>query len=117
MVCLSLHIVYVLWCYNGHLSAKSVTTFRHIILFVSRYAVQYVLQAVKLGMVKHTDSIDGYLLRCYSAVFGVGLVHRSITVSMDGTEIGIDRFRLLFGRIGCCPSVLYVVNHFADRIS
>ena len=107
----------ILWCYIGHLSAQSVPTFRHIILPVCRYAVQHALQAVKLVMVKHTDGIDGYLLRCYPAVCDVRLAHRSVTVSMDGTEISIDRFRLLFGREGCCPPVLYVVNHLADRIS
>ena len=96
----------ILWRYNGHLSAQSVTAFRHIILPVCRYAVQHILQAVKLVMVKHTDGIGGYLLCRNPAMFDVCLVHRSVTVRMDGTEVGIYRFRLLFGRIGCCPSVL-----------
>ena len=68
-------------------------------------------------MVEHTDGVDGYLLCRNPAVLDVRFVHRPVTVRMDGTEVGIDRFRLLFGRIRCCPFILYVVCHFADRIS
>lgn len=77
----------ILWCYFGHLSAPAISTLRHIILLVRRYAVQYVLQSVKLFMVKHTDGIDGYLLCRYPTVFDVCFIHRIVTIRHLGTEI------------------------------
>ena len=56
--------------------------------------VQHILQAVELVMVKHTDGTDGYFLRGNPAVGDVVLAHLAVTVRMDRTEVGIDRFRL-----------------------
>ena len=103
-------------CYNGRRPAHALPLFGHVILPVRRYVVQHILQAVELVMVKHTDSVDGYLLRGNPAVGDVGLVHRAAAVRMDGTEVGVHRFRLFLGWVRCCPSVLDVVNHSADRI-
>ncbi|EYE52315.1 hypothetical protein M127_1797 [Bacteroides fragilis str. S6L5] len=77
------HSLMILWCYNGHLPAQAVFPFGHVILFVFRYVVQHVLQAVELVMVKHTDCVNGYLLRGNFAVCDVRLVHRAVTVRMD----------------------------------
>ena len=106
----------ILWCYNGHLSAQTISTFRHIVFPVCRYAVQYVLQSVELVMVKHTDGVYRYPLCRYPAVFDVRFVHCSVTVRMDGTEVGIDRIRLFFCGVRCCSPVLNITDHFADRI-
>ena len=78
--------------------------------------VQHVLQAVKLVMVKHTDCVNGYLLRGNFAVGDVRLVHRAVTVRMDGMQVGIDRLRLLFGWVWCCPFVLNIADHLADCV-
>lgn len=43
----------ILWHYNGRLFAKSTYTLRHTILLVFRYAVQHILQAVKIVMGAH----------------------------------------------------------------
>ena len=102
-------------CYNGRLPAHALPLFGHVILSVRRYVVQHILQTVELVMVEHTDGIDGYLLRGNPAVGDVSFVHRA-AVRMDGTEVGVYRFRLFFGWVRCCPSVLDVVNHLADRI-
>ena len=59
-------------CYNGRLPAHALPLFGHVILPVRRYVVQHILQAVELVMVKHTDSVDGYLLRGNPAVGDVG---------------------------------------------
>ena len=79
--------------------------------------VQHILQTVELVVVKHTDGVDGYLLRGNPAVGDVGFAHRAAAVRMDGTEVGVHRFCLFLGWVRCCPSVLDVVNHLADRIS
>ena len=71
-------------CYNGRLPAHALPLFGHVILPVRRYVVQHILQAVELVMVKHTDSVDGYLLRGNPAVGDVGLVHRAAAVRMNG---------------------------------
>ena len=55
-------------------------------LSVFRYVVQHVLQVVELFMVKHTDCVNGYLLRGNFAVCDVRLVHRAVTVRMDGMQ-------------------------------
>ena len=68
--------------------------FRHVVFPVRCDAVQHILQAVELVMVKHTDGTDGYLLRGNPAVGDVALAQSSVTVRMDGTEVGIDRIRL-----------------------
>ena len=83
-------------CYTAQLSAHAIPVFRHVVFPVRCNVVQHILQAVKLVMVKHTDGIDGYLLRGNPAVGDVGLAHSSVTVRMDGTEVSIDRFRLFF---------------------
>lgn len=83
-------------CYDGRPPAHALPLFGHVILPVRRYVVQHILQTVQLVVVKHTDSIDGYLLRSNPAVGDVALAHSSVTVRMDGTEVGIDRFRLFF---------------------
>lgn len=103
-------------CYNGRLPAHALPLFGHVILPVRRYVVQHILQTVELVMVEYTDSVYGYLLRGNPAVGNVGFAHRAAAVRMDGTEVGVHRFRLFFGRVRCCPSVLDVVNHSADRI-
>ena len=68
--------------------------FRHMVFPFRCDVVQHILQTVELVMVKHTDGVDGYLLRGNPAVGDVALAHRAVTVRMDGTEVGIDRFRL-----------------------
>lgn len=83
-------------CYNGRLPAHALPLFGHVILPVRRYVVQHILQTVELVMVKHTDGVDGYLLRGNPAVGDVVLAHRAVTVRMDGAEVGIDRIRLFF---------------------
>ena len=83
-------------CYNGRLPAYALPLFGHVILPVRRYVVQHILQTIELVMVKHTDGIDGYLLRGNPAVGNVGLAHRASAVRMDATEVGVHRFRLFF---------------------
>lgn len=78
--------------------------------------VQYILQSVELFMVKQTDGIDGYLLRGNLPVCYGSSVHRSVTVRMNRAEVVIDRLRLFLCGTWCCPLVLNVVCHFADRI-
>ena len=103
-------------CYNGRLPTYALPLFGHVILPVRRYVVQHILQAVELVVVKHTDGVDGYLLRGNPAMGNVGLAHRAAAVRMNGTEVGVHRFRLFFGWVRCRPSVLDVINHLADRI-
>ena len=67
----------MLWCYNGWLPAHALPLFGHIILSVRRYVVQHILQTVELVVVKHTDGVDGYLLRGNPAVGNVGFAHRA----------------------------------------
>lgn len=55
-------------CYTAQLSAHAIPVFRHVVFPVRCDVVQHILQAVKLVMVKHTDGIDGYLLRGNPAV-------------------------------------------------
>lgn len=81
-------------CYDGRLPAHTLPLFAHVIFPVRCYVVQHILQTVQLVVVKHTDGTDGYLLRGNPAVGDVVLAHRAVTVRMDGTEVGIDRFRL-----------------------
>lgn len=50
-------------CYDGRLPAHALPLFGHVIFPVRRYVVQHILQTVQLVVVKHTDGIDGYLLR------------------------------------------------------
>ena len=107
----------MLWCYNGQLPAYALPLFGHIILPVRRYVVQHILHPVQLVMVKHSDGVNGYLLRGNPAVGNVGFTQRTASVSTDGTEIGVHRFRLFFSRVRCSPSVLDIVNHVTDRIS
>ena len=83
-------------CYNGQLPAHALPLFGHVILPVRRYVVQHFLQTVELVTVKHTDGIDGYLLRGNPAVGDVSFAHRAAAVRMDGTEVGVHRFRLFF---------------------
>lgn len=78
--------------------------------------VQHVLQVVELFMVKHTDCVNGYLLRGNFAVCDVRLVHRAVTVRMDGMQVGIDCLRLLFGWVWCCSFVLNIADHLADCV-
>ena len=58
-------------------------TLVHMVFLVRSDAVQHILQTVELVMVKHTDGIDGYLLRGNPAVCNIVLAHRAVTVSMD----------------------------------
>ena len=67
----------MLWGYNGQLPAHALPLFGHIILPVCRYVVQHILHPVQLVMVKHSDGVDGYLLRGNPAVVNISFAQRS----------------------------------------